>query len=110
HINNDFDLIGKLMIVKHIIIILFFTLILVITKDLIKSLFAQFFIQLLFYSFLEKRIIFNRYCPTTIGKSQKVIRILKLGIPLGLSLSLISLTSNIPKYMLEHFESAEILG
>jgi len=111
HINNHFDFIGKLMILKHVIILMFFFLSLLYTKNLIFSLFIQVIIQYIFFIFVEKKNILIKYKPIMEKKKiKKVKELLKIGLPLGVSMMLISLTANIPKYMLEFFESAEVLG
>src|SRR5699024_5995682 len=101
----------KLIILKYLIILIFFFLSLLYTKNLIISLFIQVIIQYIFFIFVEKKNILIKYKPIMEKKKiKKVKELLKIGLPLGVSMMLISLTANIPKYMLEFFESAEVLG
>ena len=110
-LKDDFDFIGKLMILKHVLILVFFVLGIYISQNLHIALLISLVIQVLFFYYVEKRITENKYRITYPNKESKEIKnIIKLGIPLGISLMLVSLNSNIPRYILEYFESAEVLG
>lgn len=110
-IKNDFNFIGKLMILKHLFIFIFFATIILITNDLILSLMSQLLAQLIFFIMFEKRGIIRRYpyVNSSINK-REVKKIIAYGLPLGFSLMLISLNSNIPKYLLEYFTTTEMVG
>jgi O-antigen/teichoic acid export membrane protein len=98
------------MIIKSIITVLFFFLVLRITKSIIISVLFITILKsliIIIYDFYKARNytkvnpVFNNYI---------LIKLLKVSFPLGLMSLLISLDSNIPKYVIEHFEGVESLG
>lgn len=110
-INNDFNYIGKLMIYKHLFILTSFIIAIALTKNLMLSLLIQFISQFTFFHIIEKKGINKKYSSDDNSYTKEdVKRIIKYGLPLGLSLMLISLTSNFPKYLLEYFISTEMVG
>lgn len=110
-INNDFNYIGKLMIYKHLFILTSFIMAIALTKNLMLSLLIQFVSQFMFFHIIEKKGINKKYSSNDKSYTKEdVKRIIKYGLPLGLSLMLISLTSNFPKYLLEYFTSTEMVG
>src|SRR5699024_10144040 len=111
HLKSDFDIIGKLMIAKHLIMLITFFITLLISKDLILSLMIQLIIQAILLLFLERKILKKLYLSNIdLVIWSDVGNIVKSAIPLGLSMMLVSLTANIPKYILEYVDSAESLG
>lgn len=110
-LNSNFNVIGKLMIVKHAILILPFIISLYSFRSLVIAQLILVTIQFVFFYFGEKKWIENKYkLRSTYTNFKEVKNIILLGIPLGISLMLVSLNSNIPRYILEYFESAEVLG
>ncbi|GFZ91630.1 hypothetical protein GCM10010978_32660 [Compostibacillus humi] len=111
HIYSKFGDIGKLMILKHIILIIFFAFSLYLSRSLIFSLAVQAVVQILVFYFIEKKIIEIKYRVTyTKVNYSNVNKIIKLGLPLGLSLMIVSLYNNFPRYILEYSHSQELLG
>src|SRR5699024_7798494 len=111
HLHSKFDYIGKLMIVKHLLLIIFFGIALYYSRNLILSLIIQFLVQIVVFYLLEKRIIENKFSIKYDNINFTNIKnIIMLGIPLGISMMFVSLNSNFPRYILEYFQSEEILG
>ncbi|TDL32838.1 hypothetical protein E2R51_09210 [Jeotgalibacillus sp. S-D1] len=111
HKKQDMNYIGKLLITKHLNSLLAFLITILFTRDLAISLLVQLIFQILFLFLIEKRKITKIYKPI-IGNSklEDVKRVILLGIPLGLVQMLFSLNTSYSRYLLEFFESAEILG
>ncbi|MBS8265636.1 hypothetical protein DYI25_14505 [Mesobacillus boroniphilus] len=111
HKEENLNLIGKLMIIKHLITLIVFILTMLFTKDLIISLFSQLMIQVLFFYFVEKKNIGQKY---NLGRNKIIIKNLKkiiiLGVPLGFVQMMVSFNTFYPRYLLEFFESTKILG
>ena len=110
HKDNEMDLIGKLMIVKHLTILFSFSITMIISENLILSLFIQILIQILFLYFIEINIINSKYKYVKNYSIKAVKKILLLGLPLGLVQMLVSLNTAIPRYLLEFIESPQVLG
>lgn len=111
HKEEDMNYIGKLMIIKHLLTFIAFFVTLLITKDLVISLIIQLIFQILFLYLIEKKNIEDKYnvnSNTFIFKNIK--KIIMMGLPLGFEQLLFSFNTSYPRYLLEFFESAEILG
>ena len=111
HKEEDMNYIGKLMIIKHLLTFIAFFVTLLITKDLVISLIIQLIFQILFLYLIEKKNIEDKYnvnSNTFIFKNIK--KIIMMGLPLGFVQLLYSFNTSYPRYLLEFFESAEILG
>lgn len=111
HNVNDMDIIGKLMIVKNIIMLAVFSFTLILSQSLTLSLIMQLIIQLAFVFLVEKKLINAKYPTIQTSFSFKAVKkILVLGLPLGVVQMVVSLKTNVPRYFLEFYESAEVLG
>ncbi|PIC95677.1 hypothetical protein CSV69_10070 [Sporosarcina sp. P26b] len=111
HKKNDLSLIGKLLISKSILLFLLFFIALKISNNLLYSYLFMIIFQVLILIFVEINIIkkkFNIYLETI---DNNLIRdILKSAIPLGIVAMIYSFTINVPRYILEYFESSITLG
>lgn len=111
HKKQHMELIGKLMIIKHLIMFISFFLSLYLYEDLLISLSIQLILQILFLYFVEKRIIIKIYYENSLTlKFKNVINVIKVGLPLGFVQLIVSFNTSYPRYVLEEFESTEILG
>lgn len=111
HKEEDMDYIGKLIIVKHVITLIAFLITLLITKNLVLSLLIQLTAQILYLFFVEKKSIRKKYYSN--GNriiSKNIKRVILVGLPLGFVQMVFSFNASYPRYLLEFFESARILG
>ncbi|MCZ8537256.1 hypothetical protein M9R32_08700 [Paenisporosarcina quisquiliarum] len=110
HKNNELNIVGKILILKNVFSILLFGTFLLIFENLTFALFAQVIFYLIFL-IMEKRYLLNHYKTKKDQPSWMGIKaILVLGLPLGLSQMLYSLNVNFSRYILEYYESSEVLG
>jgi len=111
HKKNNLNTVGKLIIIKQFFLIIIFFISIVFFENLTLSLLLLVLSQSLIFYLIEKRYIVKKY-NIILNKKEKwsFKGILLLGLPLGLTEVLASLTSNYPRYILEYFESAEVLG
>jgi len=111
HKNEDMKTIGKLLIIKHLLTLVIFWVILIISKELVISLILQVIIQGLFLELIEKKYILKKFSIKNVEISiTNVKKLLLLGLPLGVVQMLVSLNTSIPRYLLEFFLSTEVLG
>lgn len=111
HINNKFSYIGKLMIIRHLLQLLFFIMAIYFSRNLFLSLCILVCIQVVFYYFFEKKLIEKRFSVVFNKVNFKnVKKIIFIGISLGFSAMMVSLSSNIPRYLIEYFYSPKLLG
>lgn len=111
HKNSDLNIVGKLMVIKQLLLILVFAVFLFAFKSLSIALFSQIVTQFLILVFLEKNIIYKKYkIIYNEVKYENLKVLLIMGLPLGLVQMIFSINSNIPRYILEYYENAEILG
>lgn len=111
HKNNDLKFVGQLMIIKNIVTFLSFLVVLIVFKNLDIALLIMVVVQLLILLFFEKAKIIKKYHIVKDALDKNiVIYIFKLSAPLGIVAMLFSFTVNIPRYVLEHYESTTILG
>jgi O-antigen/teichoic acid export membrane protein len=111
HKKGDMDFIGKVTLLKFAIILFVFFIILFITKDLVTTLLSQLLVQLIFFWFIEKKNIIEKYQVRKGKLNVKNVKlVLVIGLPLGFVQMMYSFNSFYPRYLLEYYESAEILG
>ncbi|PIC83080.1 oligosaccharide flippase family protein [Sporosarcina sp. P1] len=113
HKNEDMKLIGRLMIIKHLLTFIFFLLAILFTKSLVISISIQLITQMLILYFVEIREINKRYTLQSdkIKFDFKYVKLVILaGLPLGFVQMMTSFNTSYPQYLIEHFESPEILG
>lgn len=109
--NERMDLISKSLILKGIFSFFVFVITLLITNNIVFSISGLLIgsvIVLLFYDFKNYRLF---------GSSLKIKlnfidlkKLLKIGLPLGLAMMLISLNTNVPRYFIEQNLGIEELG
>lgn len=109
HKKKSFYRISKMMIQKSIIEVVSFGFALVIFKSLIYALIVSLILKTLYVFLVELPSIYyliknNHY------NINKVLKILRLALPLGLVQMIVSLNTNIPRYFLEYFEDVTSLG
>lgn len=111
HKNSDLNIIGKMMTGKNFLLLMSFAVTLILTKSLTKALLIQVIIQVVFLFLVERKYVLKNY---PIKKNKATLKgiksILLLGIPLGFVQMIFSLNSNYPRYVLEYFESPDVLG
>lgn len=111
HKEGDMDIIGKLMTFKHIFTLVVFFIFILFFRNLTISLAAQLIAQLLFLYFIEIRMIRKNYIVSDNKFNfTNVKAIIFIGLPLGFVQMMTSFNSSYPRYLLEYFESAEVLG
>lgn len=111
HKEEDMDYIGRLIIIKHVITLITFLITLILTKNIVLSLLIQLTVQIMFFLFIEKNIITEKYYPVRKKAILRNIkRVILIGLPLGFVQMIFSFNASYPRYLLEFFESAEILG
>ncbi|MCM3744096.1 oligosaccharide flippase family protein [Sporosarcina luteola] len=105
------DIIAKSRIIKGLVSFIAFTIIMMITNDLLLStigLLIIWLLTLIIYDFKVIREIFGEVSINFRKKHQLLI--LKLTIPLGIAQLIASLNSNVPRYVIEHYHGIEMLG
>lgn len=111
HKKNELAIVGQLMIVKNVLMFISFFIALILFENLNFSLLSMLLVQYLIFILIEKRKITKAFYVTkkTINYSN-VKNILITSIPLGIVAMLFSFTINVPRYVLEHYESTKVLG
>ncbi|WP_343033674.1 lipopolysaccharide biosynthesis protein [Alkalicoccus luteus] len=111
HKEGNMNIIGKLMIVKHVFTLFIFLVCVLITNNLIHSLFSQLIAQLLFLYSVEKKYISTKYTLNNESfDTSKILSVIVVGIPLGLVQMMTSFNASFPRFLLEFYESTEVLG
>ncbi|MHD0449428.1 oligosaccharide flippase family protein [Staphylococcus cohnii] len=110
--NENFKLIGMMMVGKNIGIIIVFACILILTKNLYFSLIGQIFIQFIWLILVERKALKYTVKATSQElKSKKILFTMFLtGLPLGVVQLLNSYNILIPRYLIENFLSLKDVG
>jgi O-antigen/teichoic acid export membrane protein len=98
------------MIIKATITVLFFFITLRLTHNIILSVLFVTFLKTIIIIIYDLHKASNYIKIYPLFDNNVLIRLLKASFPLGLMSLLMSLDSNIPKYVIEHFEGVESLG
>jgi O-antigen/teichoic acid export membrane protein len=108
--NERMDYISKSKILRSVLSILGFTLTLSITRNLIYAIIVMAVFWFLIFVFvdLKKAKIFD-LVKVTINK-KAIFKITRTTLPLGLATMMISLNTNIPRYILESYSNIGELG
>lgn len=101
--------ISKIIIAKQATLMMAFMITLLLTYNLIWTLFIQLVIQLIWLG-IEYVVFVRRYDFDRTRNRALTWRILSLGIPLGVTQLVVSFNSFLPRYVLEYFTDAETLG
>lgn len=101
--------ISKIIIAKQATLMMAFMITLLLTYNLIWTLFIQLVIQLIWLG-IEYVVFVRRYDVDRTRNRALTWRILSLGIPLGVTQLVVSFNSFLPRYVLEYFTDAETLG
>jgi O-antigen/teichoic acid export membrane protein len=110
HKSSQMSEISKLMILKHLVMLIAFSLSLFITKNLTFSLIIMLVAQVLILYFVEILFIRKKHHYKAEIKSKNIKIILLLGLPLGAVQMLVSINTSFPRYLLEYFTSPDVLG
>lgn len=111
HKSEDMDYIGKHLILKHFLTLSVFTVTIINTENLTLSLLLQLIIQTIYVYFVERSMIKSKYkYNSNKVKLVNIRSIVLTGLPLGFVQMIVSFNSNYPRYLLEYFESAKVLG
>src|SRR5699024_3440422 len=110
--NENFKLIGMMMVGKNIGIIIVFACILILTKNLYFSLIGQIFIRFIWLILVERKALKYTVKATSQElKSKKILFTMFLtGLPLGVVQLLNSYNILIPRYLIENFLSLKDVG
>lgn len=110
HKNEKMDLIGKSQILKGVLTLICFVIILYFTNNLIYAVLAMCIVWIITLVFLDFKKAAHFLEKTTVIKSNNIRKILILSFPLGLLQMLVSLNTNIPRFILERYSSLEMVG
>jgi O-antigen/teichoic acid export membrane protein len=107
--NKNFKVPSYLMVTKNTLIIITFSLLVIYTDNLSIALFGVVLTQILHLS--VERSYFNKNIIKKNDESQNSVKkIFLMLIPLGFVQMLYSFGANIPKYLLDIYESVELVG
>ncbi|WP_010288438.1 lipopolysaccharide biosynthesis protein [Kurthia massiliensis] len=101
--------ISKIIIAKQGTLMVAFMITLLLTYNLIWTLFIQLVIQFIWLG-IEYVVFVRQYDFDRTRNRALTWRILSLGIPLGVTQLIVSFNSFLPRYVLEYFTDAETLG
>lgn len=111
HRESEMTYIGKLIILKNLVLFIPFLISILLMKSLLLSLAVQLIAQIVFFYMIEKKRISKDYniiyCKPIISNVRNIIY---LGIPLGVVQMLFSLNASYPRFLLEYYESLKVLG
>lgn len=107
--NKKTKFISKSLTFKSILVILLSFCVLYLTHNILYSLVATLIGYLFVLGLLDirKNISHLREINFFDKKLKKIVRI---GLPLGMAVMLVSLQTNIPRYFLEHYSNVELVG
>jgi O-antigen/teichoic acid export membrane protein len=103
------DLIGKSQFFKGIYSIIFVGTIYILTSNLIISVFGLLIVMVLRF-FLNDIKYLKRYGNIKPVFDTSAINLAKISYPLGITALIVSLNTNIPRYLLDHFSGIEEVG
>ncbi|BDH60664.1 O-unit flippase Wzx [Lysinibacillus sp. PLM2] len=110
HKLGNLDYIGKTIIIKNIILIIVFYISIILTNNLVESLLIMTLSQVVIF-LIEKNLISKKFdINSKPVNKERVINILKLGLPLGVISMIYTIITNVPRYVLEFYYGATILG
>lgn len=107
--NKKTKFISRSLTFKSVLVILLSFCVLYITHNIVYSLIATLIGYLFVLGFLDIRKNINHLREINIF-DKKLKKIVKIGLPLGIAVMLVSLQTNIPRYFLEHYSNVELVG
>ncbi|MGM0897047.1 MAG: lipopolysaccharide biosynthesis protein [Bacillota bacterium] len=111
HKNNNLKIVGKLLIIKSTLLFFVFLTSLIIFDDLVLSYSCMLLTQFLYAICIDKKIVKHNYKIKLEKIELKSVKnVLKYAFPLGIVAMVYSFTINTPRYFIEYYESAVILG
>lgn len=106
HKSMDLVFVSKLMIVKTLIVFLSFVIGILLSGDLNITLSIQLIVTIII-TFYQKNKIFKKYKVQINFQFQDIKMVLLYCIPLGVTQLIVSLNTNVSRYILEYFENVE---
>ncbi|RDI41657.1 oligosaccharide flippase family protein [Falsibacillus pallidus] len=104
------DFISKSMIIKGITSILFMGITLLITQNLIYSVVALAFAWLLVMLLYDIKNVRHLTTIKPYFEKGSFFELIRLSLPLGIVMMLLSFNSNVPRYIIDHYLDADSLG
>lgn len=108
-LNNNLKFVAYSKIIKSVTSIIAFFLFIYLTKSLLFGIIGLIFSQILVYNFIDKKHSDYNQFSFSISKREFTL-ISKLGFSLTFVSLLISLSTNIPRYVIESYHDTEMLG
>ncbi|WP_180088200.1 oligosaccharide flippase family protein [Acinetobacter sp. YH01025] len=107
--NKKTKFISRSLTFKSVLVILLSFCVLYITHNIVYSLAATLIGYLFVLGLLDIRQNINHLREINFF-DKKLIKIMQIGLPLGVAVMLVSLQTNIPRYFLEHYSNVELVG
>lgn len=107
--NKKTKFISRSLTFKSVLVILLSFCVLYLTHNIVYSLIATLIGYLFVLGLLDIRQNINHLSEINFF-DKKLKKIVKIGLPLGISVMLVSLQTNIPRYFLEHYSNVELVG
>ena len=107
--NKKTKFISRSLTFKSILVIVLSFCVLYITHNIVYSLAATLIGYLFVLGLLDIRQNINHLREIDFF-DKKSIKIMQIGLPLGVAVMLVSLQTNIPRYFLEHYSNVELVG
>lgn len=104
---NNLKLASQFLIAKQLLLTIVFAFVLFVNGDLLMALTAQLVFQLIFTVFEKMKIHVSKEQSKT---TMTLRSLLIIGLPLGFTQLIVSLNTFLPRYILEIFDGAAILG
>lgn len=107
--NKKTKFISRSLAFKSVLVILLSFCILYLTQNIVYSLIATLIGYIFVLGILDIRQNIKHLREINFF-DKKLKKIVKIGLPLGIAVMLISLQTNIPRYFLEHYSNVELVG
>ena len=107
--NKKTQFISRSLTFKSVLVILLSFCVLYITQNIVYSLTATLIGYLFVLGLLDIRQNINHLKEINFF-DKKLKKIVKVGLPLGVAVMLVSLQTNIPRYFLEYYSNVELVG
>lgn len=107
--NKKTKFISRSLTFKSVLVILLSFCVLYLTHNIVYSLTATLIGYLFVLGLLDIRQNINHLREINFF-DKKLKKIVKIGLPLGVAVMLVSLQTNIPRYFLEHYANVELVG
>ncbi|WP_088031977.1 oligosaccharide flippase family protein [Evansella clarkii] len=110
HKKNNLKLVGKLIIIKHLMTLSVFAITLFYTENVQISLILYLLIQIGYLNLNEKRVVTKSIKEKSASRIGAMKSLLIIALPMGFVQIVVSLNTFIPRYFIEWLESPEALG